>query len=80
MKKIAIAMESFLQGFTQEGLFGWAKMPGAADVFYDETTGLEDAHFRDLFAPYLTRISNGPAASPVGPSSTTDPTDGKPDE
>lgn len=80
MTKFSIAMESFLQGFTLEGLFGWAKMPGAAEVFCDETTGLEDSHFRELFAPYLARISNAPPLHRVEPSSTLDPTDGKPDE
>jgi hypothetical protein len=36
MKKSMIAINSFLGGFTQGGLFRWAKLPGGAEVFCEQ--------------------------------------------
>jgi hypothetical protein len=49
---MSIGFQSFLEGFTQSGLFGGAKMPGG-EVLVEETTNLEESQFRDLLMPFL---------------------------
>ena len=48
-----VGFMSFLEGFTQGGLFGSAKMPGRAQVICEETTDIEESQFRDLLKPFL---------------------------
>ena len=53
MTNSAIAFWSFLEGFTQGGLFGWAKLPGGAERICEETTNIEESEFADLLRPFL---------------------------
>jgi len=52
-----IGLRSFFVGFTQGGLFAWAKMPGGADRLFEETTNLEESQFADLLRPHVTALS-----------------------
>jgi hypothetical protein len=58
--KVVVGFMSFLEGFTQGGLFGSAKMPGGAKVICEETTDIEESQFRDLLKPFL---ASAPAKS-----------------
>ncbi len=53
MKSAAIGFESFLLGFTQAGMFGWAKLPGGAERVFEETVDLEDSEFAELLGPIV---------------------------
>jgi hypothetical protein len=61
MMKATMAFRSFLEGFAQNGLFGWAKMPGGAERLLEDTANLEDSEFADLLLPIL-KMHSVPAA------------------
>ena len=42
-----------MEGLTQGGLFGWAKMPGGAERICEETTNIEESEFADLLMPLV---------------------------
>jgi len=53
MQNSAIGLRAFLEGFTQGGLFGAARMPDGGEVLVEETTKIEESQFRDLLMPFL---------------------------
>jgi hypothetical protein len=53
MKTSSIVLNSFLDGFTLAGLFGWAKLPGAPDIFCEEDSDFFDSRFVALFMDHL---------------------------
>jgi len=66
MKSAAIGLQSFLQGFTQAGLFGWAKMSGGAECIFEETTNLEESEFAELLLPIAQLAEGAPMADTHG--------------
>jgi hypothetical protein len=62
MKKSTIAINSFLAGFAQDGLFGWSKLPGGAEMFCEETTNLEESQFAELLMPFVKKSQVPPSA------------------
>jgi hypothetical protein len=62
MKSAALGRQSFLQGFTQAGLFGWAKMPGGAERVFEEAADLEQSEFAELLLPIARLAETTPKA------------------
>jgi hypothetical protein len=46
------------------GLFGYARLPGGAEVFCEGAAFLEESQFRDLFEPF---VKSNPLQAPEQP-------------